>query len=59
METGSLTIGTTDSDNDNVPDYIEGFDNIARGIEEVSPVGADDDGDGLDNAYDYFYGGYN
>ena len=49
----------TDSDNDNVPDYIEGFDSVAKGIEEVTPTGADDDGDGLDNAYDYFYGGYN
>ncbi len=48
-----------DSDDDNVPDYIEGFDQGAKGIAEVTPTGADDDGDGLDNAFDHFYGGFN
>ncbi|MGD9929772.1 MAG: Ig-like domain-containing protein [Mangrovibacterium sp.] len=49
----------TDTDNDGVPDYIEGYDADANGIADVLPVGADDDGDGLDNAYDDFFGGFN
>lgn len=49
----------TDSDNDNVPDYIEGYDIGAKGIAELIPEISDIDGDGLDDAYDNFFGGYN
>jgi gliding motility-associated-like protein len=49
----------TDSDNDNVPDYIEGYDIGAKGIAEVTPGLSDIDGDGLDDAYDNFLGGFN
>ena len=44
----------TDSDNDTVPDSIEGHDSNADGIADVSPDNADADGDGLDDAYDTF-----
>ncbi len=47
-----------DSDGDNVPDYVEAYDPDAIGLPEVIPDGADDDADGLDNAYDYFFGGF-
>ncbi|KOH46635.1 Ig-like domain-containing protein [Sunxiuqinia dokdonensis] len=49
----------TDSDNDGVPDYIEGYDIGAKGIAEISPEYSDIDGDGLDDAYDNFFGGFN
>ena len=49
----------TDADNDQVPDYIEGYDADSDGHADVLPVGADDDGDGLDNAYDDFFGSFN
>ncbi|TDO04094.1 Ig-like domain-containing protein [Sunxiuqinia elliptica] len=49
----------TDSDNDNVPDYIEGYDIGAKGIAELVPEISDIDGDGLDDAYDNFLGGFN
>ena len=48
-----------DSDNDGVPDNIEGYDTGAKGIAELIPEFSDTDGDGLDDAYDNFYGGYN
>ncbi len=44
----------TDSDDDTVPDSIEGHDSNADGIADVSPDNADTDGDGLDDAYDTF-----
>jgi len=42
----------SDSDNDNVPDSIEGHDFDADGIADVLPSGTDSDNDGLDDAYD-------
>ncbi|MBJ2176431.1 gliding motility-associated C-terminal domain-containing protein [Aureibaculum sp. A20] len=42
----------TDSDNDAVPDSIEGHDYDANGEPDVYPSGNDDDNDGLDDAYD-------
>ena len=48
-----------DTDNDGVPDEIEGYDVSAKGIAEIIRDGYDDDNDGLDNAYDFFWGGYN
>jgi hypothetical protein len=57
--TATNTDGTTtpdyidlDSDDDGVPDLIEGHDANADGIADVSPANADADGDGLDDAYD-------
>ena len=41
-----------DSDNDTVPDSIEGHDFNADGIADVMPSGNDVDNDGLDDAYD-------
>lgn len=49
----------TDSDNDGVPDHIEGYDIGAKGIAEIQPEKSDIDGDGLDDAYDNFLGGFN
>jgi len=48
----------TDSDDDGVPDYIEGYDIGAKGIAEISPEYSDIDGDGLDDAYDNFFGSF-
>ncbi|MGQ8338919.1 Ig-like domain-containing protein [Sunxiuqinia sp. A32] len=48
-----------DTDNDGVPDNIEGYDIAAKGIAEILPEGFDDDGDGLDDAFDHFFGGFN
>lgn len=48
-----------DSDNDGIPDYIEGYDIGSKGIAELAPEMSDVDGDGLDDAYDNFLGGYN
>ncbi len=47
-----------DSDNDGVPDAIEGYDTGAKGIAEVNPGYSDIDGDGLDDAYDNFFGSF-
>lgn len=41
-----------DSDNDNVFDFIEGYDYNADGIPDVTRLFVDTDGDGLDDAYD-------
>ncbi|MGB6153194.1 MAG: gliding motility-associated C-terminal domain-containing protein [Pricia sp.] len=41
-----------DSDNDNVPDSIEGHDRNHEGIADVSFVGSDKDDDGLDDGYE-------
>jgi gliding motility-associated-like protein/uncharacterized repeat protein (TIGR01451 family) len=41
-----------DSDGDGVSDAIEGFDTDGDGTPEIIPAGADDDNDGLDNAFD-------
>ncbi|WP_321288833.1 Ig-like domain-containing protein [uncultured Sunxiuqinia sp.] len=48
-----------DSDNDGVPDSVEGYDIGAKGIAELIPEYSDIDGDGLDDAYDNFFGNYN
>ena len=42
----------TDSDNDGVPDLIEGHDANSDGVADVSPATADADGDGLDDNFD-------
>ena len=42
----------TDSDNDNVPDNIEGSDGNEDGIADNTASGNDADGDGLDEAFD-------
>ena len=42
----------TDSDNDSVPDSIEGHDFDANGEADVVASGSDSDGDGLDDAFD-------
>ncbi len=41
-----------DSDNDNVPDMIEGHDLNKDGIADVSLTGVDEDNDGLDDGYE-------
>ncbi len=41
-----------DTDNDGIPDSIEGHDANANGVADVLPANADVDNDGLDNAYD-------
>jgi uncharacterized repeat protein (TIGR01451 family) len=41
-----------DSDDDGVPDPIEGHDANHDGVADVTPLGADSDADGLDDAYD-------
>ena len=41
-----------DSDDDNVPDYIEGHDANHDGVADTVPTGVDSDNDGLDDAYD-------
>ncbi|MGB7393860.1 MAG: gliding motility-associated C-terminal domain-containing protein [Pricia sp.] len=41
-----------DSDNDNVPDAIEGHDANHDGIADISFVGSDKDDDGLDDGYE-------
>lgn len=48
----------SDSDNDGVPDKTEGYDIGSKGIAEITPTGSDIDGDGLDDAYDNFFGGF-
>ncbi len=41
-----------DSDNDNVPDHIEGHDHDHDGIADVDFIGSDKDNDGLDDNYE-------
>ncbi len=41
-----------DSDNDNVPDAIEGHDHNHDGVADVSFIGSDKDDDGLDDGYE-------
>ncbi len=41
-----------DSDNDGVPDFVEGHDFDHDGVPEVTPIGSDKDGDGLDDGYE-------
>ncbi len=41
-----------DSDNDNVPDFIEAHDNDLDGIPDVLIIGSDKDNDGLDDGYE-------
>ena len=41
-----------DSDNDQVPDLIEGNDANGDGVVDFAMANADDDGDGIDNNYD-------
>ena len=48
----------SDSDNDTVPDAIEGHDFDHDGMADVPPSGTDSDNDGLDDAYDGDIGGY-
>ncbi len=47
----------SDSDNDNVPDNIEGHDADFNGVADATSSGTDTDGDGLDNAFDSDNGG--
>ena len=42
----------TDSDNDNVPDFVEGHDFDADGNPDIEALNVDSDNDGLDDAYD-------
>ncbi len=42
----------TDSDNDGIPDLIEGNDGNSDGIADIVPSGIDTDGDGLDDVAD-------
>lgn len=46
-----------DSDNDTVPDAIEGHDSNANGVPDVLPLGTDSDNDGLDDGFDSTEGG--
>lgn len=48
----------TDSDNDGVPDLIEGNDANHDGVADVMPLGSDSDGDGLDDAFDTLAPGF-
>ncbi len=48
----------SDSDNDNVPDSIEGHNFLAQFDPDVLPSGNDVDGDGLDDAYDGAVGSF-
>ena len=41
-----------DSDNDNIPDNIEGHDADHNGVADVSLIGSDKDDDGLDDGYE-------
>lgn len=41
-----------DSDNDGIPDMIEGHDYDQDGVAEVSLIGSDKDNDGLDDSYE-------
>ena len=41
-----------DADGDGIPDLAEGHDDDSNGVADTEPVGADTDGDGLDDAFD-------
>ena len=41
-----------DSDNDGVSDWVEGWDSNNDNVADVTPSGMDNDGDGLDDAFD-------
>jgi len=45
-----------DSDNDNVPDSIEGNDSNSDGLADIVAMGTDSDNDGLDDAFDLING---
>ncbi|BAO55489.1 T9SS type B sorting domain-containing protein [Nonlabens marinus] len=47
-----------DTDDDGVPDAIEGFDYDNNGIADITPSGNDVDNDGLDDAFDADLSGY-
>lgn len=55
--TGDPDYLDTDSDDDGVPDSIEGNDNNLNGVADTTPSGTDTDGDGLDDAFDTDNGG--
>lgn len=42
----------TDTDNDTIPDAIEGHDANSDGVADITPANPDSDHDGLDEAYD-------
>lgn len=42
----------SDSDNDGVPDIVEGQNTNGNGVADITPIGNDADGDGLDDVYD-------
>jgi hypothetical protein len=46
----------TDSDNDGLPDLIEGWDTNGNYLASTSPLGTDADNDGLDDAFDLILG---
>ena len=46
-----------DSDNDTIPDLVEGHDADLDGLPDVAPSGVDVDGRGLDDAFDPIHGG--
>ena len=46
-----------DSDNDNIPDIVDGNDTDRNGVADVSLAGNDEDGDGLDDNFDTDSGG--
>ncbi len=41
-----------DSDNDGISDFIEAYDTNKDGVADTNPLNIDSDGDGLDNAFD-------
>ena len=49
---GTPDVLDVDSDGNGVPDSIEGHDGDGDGQPDFPPLGVDDDGDGLDDAYD-------
>ncbi|WP_346854518.1 gliding motility-associated C-terminal domain-containing protein [uncultured Draconibacterium sp.] len=52
---GTPDFQDTDSDGDDIPDYIEGWDaNVHDTIADTDFSGTDSDGDGLDDAYDTY-----
>jgi hypothetical protein len=46
----------TDSDNDGLPDLIEGWDTNGNYLANTNPLGTDADNDGLDDAFDLILG---
>jgi hypothetical protein len=51
---GTPDVVDQDSDNDGTPDTREAFDLDGDGDQDVTPTGVDDDGDGVDDAFDRF-----